>query len=487
MSFFGGVRFVDAPCPDNVTRLDHGALPMIYDMHRFGIRLDVGFLQQLGKTLREAQRMIAADIMHELGNYQDFDGRKTVPFNVGSADHVSRLLFQHLQVQKSDSVAMTPKGKRYSTDDDTLARFKKRHKVVGMVLDWRELDKVAGTYCEPLPLLVDENHILHPHFNVTTVATGRLSASYVQTIPNGLSKLMRELIALCGRTHIRDAFIATEGCRLVSCDLSQIEMRWAAYLSQDDNMREIFRNSGDIHVRTACAIFGHDYLQTLALYQAFDSANRAYLTKDEVAWCKQFKNEKRLPSKTAGFGTLYEMAAQGLQKKIMEAFMDANADLDADDLVKEWSEDRCQGVIDGFYNAFPKIRDRQDLQHRRATQYGMVWDAFGRVRLVPEAKSSIKRIRQEGFRAAGNHEVQGSAQGSLKVSMARQTPLYLKLRKSFTLWPCLQVHDQLLWNCDEHYAEEFAELSRHEMENGVPLGDVPVLSSSDTGETWAQL
>lgn len=476
MRLFGGVRYVDAPCPDNVTRLDHGILPIIADMHKFGIRLDVPYLNALTLELRELQRAQLADIQRELGAYRDFNGRYSQPFNVGSPDHVSRLFFEHLRIQKSDSVPLTEKGKRFSTDDDTLNRFRKRHVLVDMVLDWRELEKFCGTYTEPLVRLVDGNHYLHPRFNTTVVATGRLSVGYVQTIP------IRSKIG----KRIRGAFIASPGCSLVSCDLSQIEMRWAAHLSQDPNMCDVFHNDGDIHVRTACAIFERDYATVLPLFKKFDGPNRKYLTEDELAWCKKFKGEERLPAKTAGFGTLYETGPGGLQKTILNAYLEADPDQDPETVLEQWPEERCLKTIEGFYAAFPRIRDRQDLQHRRAMQYGLVWDAFGRVRLVPEAKSALKKIRGEGFRAAGNHEVQGSAQGSLKIGMARITPVYRELHRSFTCFPSLQIHDQMIFNVDHAYANEFGDILRYEMEQAAPLS-VPVLSSADVGERWIDL
>ena len=476
MRLFGGVRLIDAPSPDNVSRLDHNCLPMIAEMHRYGIRLDVPFLNRMSLTLRESQRGIESAIFKEIGNYQDFNSKKLTPFSVSSAQHVGRLLFQHLRVQGSNVVPLTPSGQQYTTDDDVLNRFRKRHPVVQMILDWRELDKFAGTYTEPLARLVDVESILHSWFNVTTVATGRLSVGYVQTIP-ARSKLGKQ---------IRNAFIAHPGCVLVSADLSQIEMRWAAHLSQDPAMCDIFHNGGDLHIRTACGIFGHDYQSTLELYQAFDGPDREYLTADEVAWCKRFKQEERLPAKTAGFGTLYETGPMGLQKTILEALSEANPDRDPEEILAEWPEERTQKAIDGFYATFGNIRGRQDLQHRRAMQYGLTWDAFGRVRLVPEARSALKKVKGEGFRKAGNHEVQASAQGSLKVAMARLHAIIQKLRRSFTVFPSLQVHDQLIFGCQKEYAEDFAQIVRTEFEQAVPL-IVPVLASADTGETWGQL
>src|ERR1700678_1156477 len=115
MSLYGGIRLIDAPSPDNISRMDMGALPMIADMHRYGIRLDVPFLNRMSLTLRQSQREIQSAISHEIGNYQDFNNRKLVPFSVGSAQHVGRLLFDHLRIQKSESVARTPSGQQYTT------------------------------------------------------------------------------------------------------------------------------------------------------------------------------------------------------------------------------------------------------------------------------------------------------------------------------------------------------------------------------------
>lgn len=472
-----GVRYIDAPCPDNVTRLDHGALPMIADMHRFGIRLDVPFLNALTIELRELQRAVLADIHRTIGSdYQDFDGKKYTPFNVGSPYHVSRLLFNHLRVQKSDSVPMSEGGRLFSTDDDTLNRFRKRHPAINMTLDWRELEKFCGTYTIPLVQLVDSESYLHPWFNATVAATGRLSVGYVQTIP------IRSKIG----KRIRNAFIAARGCKLVSCDLSQIEMRWAAHLSQDPAMMDVFWNDGDIHVRTACQIFERDYATVLPLFKRFDGPDRKSLTANELAWCKKFKQEERLPSKTAGFGTLYEIGPMGLQKTILNALLEIEPDRDPDDILAEWPETRTQEAINGFYGVFGMIRQLQDLHHSRAAQYGMTWDAFGRVRLVPEARSSINKIRMEGYRAAGNHPVQGSAQGTLKVGMARITPVYRELHRSFTCFPSLQIHDDLVFNVAREYAEEFSMILRQEMQQATPLS-VPVLSSATTGERWGEM
>jgi DNA polymerase-1 len=470
----GGVRFpVDAPCPDNVTRLDTNALPMVADMHRYGIRLDVPKLQSLTLDFRAKQKdELEPAILSHLGAYQYRTKSGLIPFKVSSPDHVSQFLFEHLIVQGSDDVDMTPKGKRYTTDDETLGRFRKRHPVISLILSWREYDKLASTYTEPLSRLADGDGFLHPRFNVTAVATGRLSASYVQTIPTG--------------PLIRQCFLAPKDCVLVSTDLSQIEMRMMAHLSHDVNMSDVFRAGGDIHVRTACATFGLDYGETLAIYSAFDSEDRQYLTPAEVSWCKEFKSTMRLPSKNTGFGVIYETSAGGLQALILQAILDAQPGTDPDEVLRDWPESRTQGLIDAFYVEYPGIREYQEIQHTRAQRYCMVWDLFGRVRLVPEARSALKKIKNEGLRKCSNHPDQGSSQGLIKLSMAAMNPHMRRMHKSAWCTPALQIHDDILSMVHKSLVDEYVGMAKWEMEHSAPL-DVPVLSSAGVGERWSDL
>lgn len=463
---FGGVHFSDYPDPDNVSVMDGNCLSMIHDMQRYGIRLDVPYLNSLTQEIKSKQLDILEELSIYLGAYQDFNGKSYQPFLVSSPDHVSRLLFDHLRVQGDDAVPMTPKGKRYTTSDDTLMLYES-HPVVSLILEWRELDKLRGTYTEPLALLVDSESRLHPSFNVTVVASGRLSASYVQTIPTRTDM---------GK-QVRRAFIASPGCVLVSCDLSQIEMRWAAHLSQDPNMCDVFRNDGDIHVRTACGIFGHDYSKVLPMYKALEAGTAGNLYRDHIPWLKQFKQEERLPSKSAGFGVLFEMTPPGLQTYLVSLGLKKS----------DWPEDRCAVFINGFYGEYSRIRPYQDGEHNYATRYGLSIDAFGRVRLMPEVRSALKWIRSEGYRKTSNHKIQASAQGTIKLAMAELNPWYREVDSiRGRCVPQLQVHDALILDVKKELAEEVAHKTREVMENATPL-IIPVRSSADVGETWYDL
>lgn len=471
---FNNVEFCDYPNPDNVTKLDHAPLPCISDMHKYGIRLDVPYLNRMSKEVHSIMDDIEYEATTVLGNYQDVTGKGTrTPFKITSPDHVSRLLFQHLKVQGDDLVPMTEKGARYATSDDVLGLFKSRHPIIPMILEHRQLDKLVGTYIDALPRLVDFDSRLHTTFNATQAATGRLSSSNpnLQNIPVR-SKLGR---------LIRKAFIAMQGCVLVSCDLSQIEMVWAAHRSQDPIMLEVFRLGQDIHSRTACIVFNLVYEHVMELTRRVEAKEA---TEQEQKEYKYFKQFQRLPCKTTGFGVLYGQTAEGMQKSLISEGVEMTLEL-------------CQDFIDNkFFGAYPRLKEMLDRDYSRAKAFGMIWDAFGRVRLVPQAKSSLKWLVSEGTRQAGNHPEQSSAQGTVKLAMGSLTPIYRQImtsnmytdaiRSGIVCRPLLQIHDQLIFEVSTHCAETFAQVLKHELENATLLS-IPTRASADIGNSWMEL
>jgi len=456
MCLFGGVRYIDSPCPANVWRLDAGALPMISSMQINGIRLDCPFLHSLTSRILSRQSEIVSLVSSHIGAYQySHPSHGLTPFSIGSRDHLSQLLFEHLQIQGHGPIEKTPTGKRYVVSEDSLAPFKCSHPIVPLIIEWHSIDKLRTTYTEPLPRLVDSDSRIHTHFNVTVAATGRLSSSSpnLQNIP---------IRTPLGR-EVRRAFIASPGCYLVSGDESQIEMRWAAHGSRDPIMIEVFNRGEDIHAKTACGVFGRDYNDVMS----WDQNSEKF---------KRWKKEERAPSKNLGFGVLYGLTAEGLQRNILT---ESEGEI-------YWPVEKCQTFINQFFTMYPALRELMETQYRRARRYGMVWDAFGRVRLVPEAKSCHRKISNEGERKAGNHYEQSSAQGTVKLAMAQMSPVVEDIAKSYKCLSLLQIHDQLIFDVDKRIAEEFSMILQGELEHASPLV-VPTLSSRDIAETWVDL
>lgn len=463
MELFGGVHYSDGPDPDNITRMDMNCLPMIHDFHRHGIRLDVPFLHSLNSKIQSIQEEIEIETDVYIGGYQYRNPTKgsLEPFKIGSRDHLAQLLFEHLKVQGDDPVPLTPSGKRFEVSEEIMEPFKDRHPVVPGLIEWHSLEKIRNTYTSTLPLLVDSDSRVHTQFNATVAATGRLSSSN----PNLQNISVRSKIG----KQVRSAFVATPGWDLISVDYSQLEMCWAAHRSQDKVMMEVFRLGQDVHDRTTCSVFGCDYSEIMALRKLVESkqANPEQVT--EYANYKQFK---RLPCKTVGFGVLYGQTAEGLQKS-----------LTTDGVL--WSIEQCEDLITNkFFAVYPGLRTMLEQDYRTVRRYAMIWDAFGRVRLVPEAKSQIKRIANEGIRKAGNHPEQSSGSGSTKIAMARLTPIFRRFPNDAR--PLLQIHDQIIGEARKGISAEFAEIMREQMELATPLS-IPLRSSSDTGERWSDL
>lgn len=275
---------------------------------------------------------------------------------------------------------------------------------------------------------------------------------------------------------IRKAFIARRGYVLVSSDLAQIEMVWAAHRSQDPTMMEVFQLGQDIHTRTACIVFQlvYDYIMALTrrAEEKLKKLGREVAEADpEVQEYLYFKQFQRLPCKSTGFGVLYGQTEQGLRDTLMGEGLDMSLEL-------------CKDFIDNkFFGAYPFLLKMLEKDWAFVKKYGMICDEFGRVRLVPQAKSSLKWLVSEGTRQAGNHPEQSSAQGTVKLSMAELTPIY---RKMGDVFPLLQVHDQLIAEAPEHKAQEWADTQKWVMEHATPLS-IPTRASSDIGNSWMEL
>jgi DNA polymerase I len=478
MRLYNGVRYIDKPSPVNINRLDMAALPMVQEFHSNGILVDTGHLSGLESTIKAQRQSLLNAIIASPGvgrAYQDHKatpaGVTITPFNPASPDHVERLLFQHLKLQDQVAVELRYSARgRASVDDDTLSAFDSIHPAVGYIREDRELAKILGTYVMPLQQYAHASRDgrVRTTFSATTASTGRLSS----LDPNLMNIPTRTALG----KSVRAAFVSRRGYKLLSVDLSQIEMVWAAHLSQDQNMMDIFRRGDDIHDWTACQIFGVD----LDRIKYLRRVSRGAASKDEELELKDFVQNKRLPCKTMGFGILYGQTPQGLQATIV---MSGGP---------HWPLERCEEFVKDWFKVFPRIQAFMQLQHSRAAQYGMVWCAFGRPRLIPEAKSVHKRIRNEGFRKAGNHPEQASAQGTIKLAMAAIYDVIVDMFGLGTIGgnsavcPLLQIHDELIFEVRDDVVEDWRWMAKQCMEEATPLS-VPVRSSADVAEKWSEL
>jgi DNA polymerase-1 len=348
-------------------------------------------------------------------------------FALGSPQQLGRILFEKL--------GLTPgrRGKTgYSTDTRVLRSIRGEHEIVAVIEEWRELTKLVNTYLGPLPLLISEaDGRLHTTFNQTVAPTGRLSTSNpnLQAIPVR-SKLGRE---------IRSAFVAEDGCLLLSADYSQAELRILAHASGEQKLIEAFRRGEDIHTRTAAEVLGKD---------------PASLTKEE-----------RNRAKAVNFGIIYGISAFGLSEQLGISREEAGA------------------YIDTYLSRFPRVQEFIASTIAEATRNGCVTTLLGRRRPIPELASSNRQMRSLGERLAVNTIMQGTAADVIKVAMiAIQRRLG---EEGFQARLVLQIHDELLLELPEHEVERCRELVLYEMQAAYPF-DPPLTAEAGVGVSWAE-
>jgi DNA polymerase-1 len=347
-------------------------------------------------------------------------------FNIASPAQLSEILFTKLDLSKTG----VKKGKTgFSTAASELEKLRDAHPIIPLIGDYRELTKLQSTYVEALPQLVDEHGRIHTRFNQTIAQTGRLSS----TDPNLQNIPVRTEI---GR-EIRKAFVAPKGRVLISADYSQFELRIAAALSHDKSMIEAFAKGLDVHQQTAAEMYG---------------VKLGEVTK-----------EQRYNAKTINFGVLYGMSPHGLS------------------VATGMTREESVAFIERYFSVRTTLKTWIDEQIAQAHTREYAETIFGRRRPLPEINSNNFQIRSGAERMAVNMPVQGTQADLMKMAMIRLAP---KLPDGAQL--LLQIHDELITECDTGQASVVAKLMQSTLEGVYDLG-VPIVVDTAAGHNWGEL
>ena len=399
--------------------LEMPLIPVLVDIERAGIRVD-------GKALSAQSQHVEQELTTRGAQIFEMAGEE---FNVNSPQQLSRILFDKLQLP---TLKRNIKTKTASTAVEVLEELALTHDMPRLILEWRALQKLKGTYIDALPQLVNpDTGRVHTCFNQAVAATGRLSSSdpNLQNIP-----IRTEL----GR-EIRRSFVAEPGNVLISADYSQIELRVLAHLSGDEALVEAFTQGIDIHDRTAAKVFGeHSGLG---------------------------EHELRRRAKIINYALLYGKTAFTLAKDIGV------------------SQDAAQEFINAYFAGFPSVRAFIDNLLAAARESGVVKTMFGRRRLVPDLTSRNYQIRTGAERYAVNFPIQGSAADILKRAMIDVHEALVSSGSPARM--ILTVHDELLFEAPKAAADETAALVRERMEGAVALR-VPLTVDVGVGENWKE-
>lgn len=431
---------------EELTRIDHSILPMVDRMQEVGFLIAPDHFHTMDDRLTEAMSNKRDEIEAMVGTR----------INPGSSPQVAALLFKQLGLP---SRKLT-KGGDDSTQDKVLEALRHDHPVVPLILDYRELDKMRGSFCRKMPRLASSDHRVRGRIRVTRTASGRLS----MTDPNLMAIPVRSAL---GR-ELRQGFIARPGHVICNWDLDQIEMRLIADESEDPLLCELFSDPNrDIHSETAAGMFGRviDYSQPHHLwYAGIDPKTERYAAK------------------RVGFGIATQITGRGLVDQ-MELAGARHAD------GSRWTEAECDDLIVRWFGVYPPVRRFIDRTKAEVRRTGEVVDRWGRLRLLHGVWSTVERIREECLRQGPSHKIQAGAQGLMKKGMARAweyiKPYTGRGTELGPIEPLLQIHDSLMLEVREDLVPLANAMVLDALENTVKLR-VPVTASGEWGYNWGQ-
>lgn len=345
-------------------------------------------------------------------------------FNLNSSKQLSEILFTDLGLR-----AGKKNKSGYSASADVLSAIVDSHPVIPLILRYRKLQKIKSTYIDAFQPLIDESGRIHTVFKQTVTTTGRLSSvePNLQNIPVRTEE----------GSILRKMFTASEGNMLVCCDYSQIELRLLAHFSGDEKLIEAYRTNDDIHVKTAAEVFG------VAPEQVTSSMRRA--------------------AKAVNFGIIYGISDFGLAHNLAI------------------SSKQAKEYIERYFATYPKVKSYMDSNIAFAKEHGYSRTLFGRVRYIPELKSSNFNLRSAGERIAMNMPLQGTAADIIKIAMLKTAEAI----KGTGAKLILQVHDELIIDSPADIALEILEKVKNAMENAVTL-EVPLVVSSACAKNWLE-
>ncbi len=387
---------------------------LLREMELAGVKLDTTRLAEISTRVKTEADALEREIFEVAGE----------EFTLGSPKQLEEVLFGKLGLSRKR------RGKTgYSTDARVLQAIRDEHEIIPKIERWRELTKLAQTYLDALPLLVDEQNRLHTTFNQTAATTGRLSSNNpnLQNIP---------IRTALGR-EIRACFIAEPGHLLVSADYSQVELRLLAHIAGEDVLKDIFRRGEDVHTATACRVFG--------------------VTPDQI------DPGMRSKAKMINYGIVYGLSAYGMADRL--------------DIPQSEADEFIQRYLAGF----PAVGRFIEETIAQGTEHGYVSTLFGRRRQVPELRARRWELRKQGERFAVNMVIQGTAADIMKMAMVRCDRAISDAGLSSRL--VLQIHDELLFEGPAAEAEQVKDIAVREMADAYEL-DPPLAVEAGIGSDW---
>jgi DNA polymerase-1 len=455
---------------------------VLYTMERSGCQLDIAYLNSVIPALEKDLLDINKKINKKIGQ----------SINPASTKQLQIIFFEKMKLKPVEWTGGGSSGdKKPSVNEKVLnALAEEGIEEARLVLRYRELQKVLGTYVLGLTNRADKKGRVHTTFHQHVADTGRLSSRdpNLQNQPRPRKNF-----------DIRRAFIAPPGRKLIVADYDQLEMFLLAHFSNDEGMLRNIRMGRDIHTANVELVWGEPY----------DEVARAKKDKDWKGDRPDYLRELRNFVKVIGFGLNYGKAANSLARELgfHDKIRSEHPEWEAWKVNVE-AKDTAQKLIDRYFKMIPGVCEFITGTYREVAYTKQVETFLGRRRWLRQvmdlnekkihmseelARSAGKRdlcwcneckTSREGERRSVNTIIQGTAADVVMCAMIK-CHFDLRLRE-MDVKMLLQVHDELMFECPEEYAEEAMPIIQYNMEHpGIELR-VPLKAAPGVGSNWVE-
>jgi DNA polymerase I-like protein with 3'-5' exonuclease and polymerase domains len=354
-----------------------------------------------------------------------------------------------LRVVLFDYLGLNPTGKKtatgaVSTDAEVLGELSEEHALPAAILKVRQLGKIQNTYISKILPEIDRDGRIRTNFNLIFTTSGRLSSSgkfNAQQIPRD-------------NPIIKGCLQAPAGYKIVSQDLTTAEMYYAAVLSGDKNLQQVFSSGGDFHSTIAKMVF--------SLPCPVEDVKRLY-------------GSMRQSAKAISFGILYGSGANKVAETVTKGLPEGES----------YPVEQARDDIKQYFTKFSKLKQWLNDRKRFIEQNGYTYSFFGRKRRLPNVFSSDKGIAAHEVRSGINAEVQSLA-SDVNLLGAMRTANEISAKgldaKIFML-----VHDSIVALVKDEDVVEYCEILKRNTQHewGCEIPGTPIGVDQDVGDDYS--
>lgn len=408
------------------------------DMENIGIPISKERMQAAEKYLEEEIERAKLKL-YEFEAIQVLEKDQDEIFNPNSVVQLRKLLFDYLKLTPTGKLTATG---AISTDAEVLEELSEEHPVPKAILTLRQLGKMKSTYISKILPELDRDGRIRTNFNLIFTTSGRLSSSG----KFNAQQIVRD------DPIIKGCIVAPEGYSIVSQDLVTGEMYFAAVLSGDRALQEVFLTGEDFHSSIAKSVFD---LQCEA--------------KD----IKKLYPELRQSSKAISFGVLYGSGPQKVSDTVSKA------------TGTYYGIDRARDDINAYFTKFRKLKLWLESRKDFIQANGYTYSFFGRKRRLNNVFSADKGIAAHEVRSGINSEIQ-SLCSDVNLLGAMETAEEIKsLGLDANIF--MLVHDSIVALVKDEQVDQFCEILKRntQKDRGCSIMGQPIGVDQDVGKDYS--